>query len=216
MIADLIPEGAVFDCDGLLVDTEQYWHDAEAAMCRRRGVEFSAADRAGLLGASLQVESAYFAARFGEHPAQVGAELVDTVSSLVGAHARALPGVVAFVAEAGRRVPLAVASNSPRRLVEVALRRGGLADAFTHIVAADEVRHAKPHPQPYARACELIGRDPATVVAFEDSPTGLASARAAGLFTVGVPSEPGLTLEADHVFASFEDTELAAWPSRWG
>lgn len=215
MIADFSPTGVVFDCDGLLVDTEQYWHEAEASMCRLRGLDFTADDRAALLGTSLQVESAYFASRFGEPAEAVGAELVETVAALVGAHAQALPGAVCFVAEAGRRVPLAVASNSPRRLVDLALSRGGFDGAFELIVAADNVAHPKPHPQPYATACTGIGREPARVVAFEDSPTGLASARGAGLFTVGIPSEHGLVLDADAVFASFAEPELATWPTRW-
>ena len=86
---------------------------------------------------------------------------------------------------------------SYRRLAEAVV--GGLPEGtFGAVVTGDEVREGKPHPEPYLRAADLLGVDPRRCVAVEDSPTGVASAAAAGCVTVAVegvvdvPPAPGL------------------------
>ena len=69
----------------------------------------------------------------------------------------------------------------------------------------------KPSPDVYLRACELLGADPAGSIGLEDSPTGLAAVRAAGMYAVGIPSFPGVTLDAaDLIGASLTDLEVRA------
>ncbi|HEX5798687.1 MAG TPA: HAD-IA family hydrolase, partial [Gaiellaceae bacterium] len=81
----------------------------------------------------------------------------------------------------------------------------GVAELFEVVVTADEVAEPKPSPDVYLRACELLGASPAAAIGLEDSPTGVAAARAAGLYVIGVPSFPGVLLdEADLVAASLE------------
>jgi HAD superfamily hydrolase (TIGR01509 family) len=94
-------------------------------------------------------------------------------------------------------VPIAVASNSPRELLDAALWSAGLADYSAHTFAADEVRSSKPAPELYLTACETLGVAPTRSVAFEDSTTGIASARAAGLYIAVVPSLFGADLDHD-------------------
>jgi beta-phosphoglucomutase-like phosphatase (HAD superfamily) len=72
-------------------------------------------------------------------------------------------------------------------------------------VSGDEVAELKPAPDVYLEACRQLGVRPADAVALEDSPTGVASARAAGLLVVGIPSVPGVSLDADLVADSLED-----------
>jgi HAD superfamily hydrolase (TIGR01509 family) len=91
---------------------------------------------------------------------------------------------VAHLAAEG--IPLAVVSNSPRRRLDSALEVSGLGRYFTVSVSADDVARPKPHPDPYLRAAELLGIAPGAVVAVEDSPTGAASAAAAGMRVVTV------------------------------
>jgi len=123
--------------------------------------------------------------------------LYDLVDVELAGGASALTGARELVLAVRERRPIAVASNSPRPFVTAALASAGLADLFTHSLAADDVEHAKPAPDLYLAACARLGADPARSVAFEDSRTGVASARAAGLFVVGVPSLPGVELEVD-------------------
>jgi HAD superfamily hydrolase (TIGR01509 family) len=145
-----------------------------------------------------------------------GPELAQRLAELtwkeLSAGAPALPGARDLAGQLhDRGIPLAVASNSPRWLVEAALSSAGLEDLFAVVVTADDVDHGKPAPDLYLLACARLAADPARSVAFEDSPTGVASARAAGLFVVGVPSVPGTTLDAGALYGSLADPDLRDW-----
>jgi HAD superfamily hydrolase (TIGR01509 family) len=107
--------------------------------------------------------------------------------------------------------PVAVASNTPGWLLRGALACAGADVEFEVVVAADDVVEAKPSPDVYLRACELLGAPPSRSIALEDSPTGIAAARAAGMFVIGIPSYPGVLLdEADLVGESLADPRVRA------
>jgi beta-phosphoglucomutase-like phosphatase (HAD superfamily) len=98
-----------------------------------------------------------------------------------------------------------VASNTPAAFTAAALGASGLpVELFSTVVCAGNGLAPKPAPDVYLAACRGLDRPPETCVAFEDSPTGAAAARAAGLRVVGVPSIPGQTFEADVVLGSLE------------
>ncbi len=108
---------------------------------------------------------------------------------------------------------LAVASSSPRYWVEPHLRRLGLASRFDAIITADDVLpgRVKPNPDIYLKAMEAVGVRGSQAIAFEDSPTGLAAARAAGLFAVAVPNPASAQLDlsrANLVLKSFRALSL--------
>jgi len=121
----------------------------------------------------------------------------------------AFPGAAELVDELRGRVRVAVASNTPHRLVAGALASAGLAHLFEVVVTGDQVAEPKPSPDVYLRACELLGAEPSRSIGLEDSPTGVASARAAGMFVIGVPSFPGVVLDgADLVGESLADPQV--------
>lgn len=202
----------VFDCDGLLVDTEGRWTVAETALFARHGLPYGPDEKATFVGLTVPDAAAVMAVRFdrvGEEEA-IGQELRAGAREAIAEQADPMPGAVEIVALLTGRVPFAVASNSPRDLLDVALSRSGLADQVQVTVAFDEVAHGKPAPDLYLRACELLDADVTRAVAFEDSPTGVASARAAGMFVVGIPGHHD-TLDADLVLDSLADPELVGW-----
>jgi HAD superfamily hydrolase (TIGR01509 family) len=204
------PQGVVFDCDGLLLDTEECWTRAESALFSRYGREFGPEDKRALLGTSPE-SGGRIMARTLDQPGralELAAELYELILAEVREGAAPLRGASELVSALDGR-PKAVASNSPRELLLTALERGGLVDRFDAIVGADEVDEPKPAPDLYLRACELLGVAPADAVALEDSPPGVAAARAAGLFVIGVPSLPDVVLEADLVVESLLDP--AVW-----
>ncbi len=92
------------------------------------------------------------------------------------------------VRHAAEHVPLAVVSGAYRREIEPVVGAAGLAGCFRAIVAADDVTHGKPHPEGYLLAASLLGEslDRGSIVAFEDTEAGIASAKAAGLHCVAV------------------------------
>ena len=197
--------------DGLLLDTETLWHESEVELFRLHGDEFTRDDQLRVIGTSFDVTARYFAERLGR-PAERGPELVDEMIGLM--HQRVLrqvdarPGAVELV-EGLRRldgVQLGLASNSPRFLVDDALATAGLADAFQAIVTADDVEHAKPAPDIYLLACERLGVPPSEALALEDSASGVAAAKAAGLTCIAVPlfAETDVSA-ADRVVDSLEE-----------
>jgi len=211
------PGAVVLDCDGLLVDTEPSWERVEEELFARRGLRYGREDRAKFLGLSVPDSAARMAVAFDEFGRErhLYEEMLTEVRALLERDARAMPGAVDLVAElSARGVPLAVASNSPRTVVEFALALAGLDGAFTAVVTADDVALPKPAPDPYLVACAALGVDPATAVAFEDSATGAAAANAAGLAVVGIPTHPG-DLDVAWQLPSLADAALADWIRSW-
>jgi HAD superfamily hydrolase (TIGR01509 family) len=207
-------DAVVLDCDGLLVETESGWTRAETAIFAEHGFSFGSAEKQLLIGGTLQAGGAAMAEHFGKPgtgPA-LAERLADLVWKELCAGAPALPGARDLVCRLrDRGIPLAVASNSPRRFVDAALRSAGLDGLFAAVVTVDDVDHAKPAPDLYLRACADLAAQPARSVAFEDSRTGIASALAGGLFVVSVPSVPGSTLEADALYGSLAYPALQNW-----
>jgi HAD superfamily hydrolase (TIGR01509 family) len=210
----MTPAAVVFDNDGLTLDTEQAWTRAEELLFRRYGVAFTDDHKRDLLGSSRAVAAAKLEGHL-LRPGR-GAELVDELFALVMAAldhgAPPMPGAVDLIgALRAAGTPVGLASNSPRAFVDKALRVAGLEGLFDVTVAGDEVAHAKPAPDGYLAAAAALGADPAACVALEDSRTGVAAARAAGMTVVGVPSFPGVVLDEAHVVAeSLHDPRVAA------
>jgi len=204
------PAAVVFDCDGLLVDTETLWTRAERELFRRHGRSFTLDDKKALLGTGW-LAGGRVLERLLDRPGdaeELSQTLLTLVTEEVGHGVDALPGALELVEELHGRVPIAVASNSPRGFVEAVLARGGFVDSFDAYVTGDQLENPKPAPDAYLEVCERLAVEPSRAVALEDSPPGIASARAAGLFVIGVPSLPGLELEADLVAGSLLDERL--------
>ncbi|MEV4742581.1 HAD family phosphatase [Streptomyces sp. NPDC049555] len=207
------PDAVVFDCDGLLVDTESRWTVAETAVFAAHGHPFGPAQKALVVGRTLESAAEAMAAYFGcpDAGADIAADLLARVRRELARGAEALPGAVELVRACRAAVPVAVASNSPRELLDAALWSAGLTDFFPHSFAADEVLSPKPAPELYLTACEALGANPRRSVAFEDSATGIAAARAAGLYVAVVPSLEGTALDHDWLGTSLADPALQTW-----
>jgi len=208
------PEAVIFDNDGLLLDTESVWTRAEQDLYDRRGTAFTPADKRELVGTSAAVAGAVLERRLGE-PGRAE-ELIEELNALVVAELE--HGVEAMIGARellhtlrGRGTPIGLVSNSPLIFVERSLQLVGFEDYFDVVLSAHEVAAPKPAPDPYLEACRRLGVEPGPdVVALEDSPTGVAAARAAGLTVIGVPSIDGIPLdEAHHLAESLLDGVVA-------
>jgi HAD superfamily hydrolase (TIGR01509 family) len=204
------PAAALFDNDGLTLDTEGAWTRAEQALFARYGQTFTMEHKRELLGTAPAVSAAKLERMLGQPGPALSDELYDLAVEEVAVSAEPMPGAVALLdALAHAGIPVGLVSNARRRFVEPGLRAAGLHDAFAVIVTVDDVAHPKPAPDPYLAAAAALGAAPTACAVLEDSPTGLAAGRAAGALTIGIPSLPGVVLDADVIGASLEDP--AVW-----
>ncbi|WP_284294493.1 HAD family hydrolase [Luteimicrobium album] len=194
------PAAVLWDLDGTLVNTEPYWMTAETELVAEHGLTWTYQDGLTLVGRPL-LEAAGMIAAHGVPlaPEQIVERLVGRLVEHLHDAVPWQPGareLLAALREAG--IPCALVTMSYRVLAE-AIVEASPAGTFEVVVCGDEVTHGKPHPEPYLRAAEQLGVDPAACVAVEDSRPGIASALASGARTVGVqvvvPVEPapGLT-----------------------
>ncbi len=210
-----LPDAVVFDNDGLLLDTESVWTRAEQDLFERRGAEFTAEHKRELVGTSAEIAGGILERRLGEPGRAKG--LIEELNELVVIELE--HGVEAMVGAAEllhalkqRGTPIGLVSNSPLVFVQRSLEIVGFADRFDVVLSAHDVAAPKPAPDPYLEACRRLGvRAGPSVVALEDSPTGVAAARAAGLTVIGVPSVVGVELAEAHEIA---DSLLDAVVSR--
>jgi HAD superfamily hydrolase (TIGR01509 family) len=203
------PKAVVFDLDGTIIDSEALVKDAYFAACELKGLPFTEAQFLSLVGQHREASERKMREYFGPE-----CDLVDfyaAVSAHIGdGYAPLKAGVAELLAEIeARKLPVALATSSGPPWVEKHFKAHGLHPRFRAIVTRMDVANGKPHPEPYLKAAAALGVEPADVVAIEDSPTGFASAHAAGMMTVLIPDliqpDDALRNRALHVVASLHD-----------
>ncbi|GAA1956175.1 HAD family phosphatase [Catenulispora subtropica] len=183
------PAAVLFDMDGLLIDSEPTWFQAEVDMLAGYGHTLGEEHYPHVLGKPLEVSTAYLLEITG-HPV-AAAEFENGIELAMIERLRdgvpMMPGAKELlVALESAGIPLALVSASSRRIVDACLPAIG-ADHFRFTVSGDDVARGKPNPDPYLKAAQLLGVDPAACVVLEDSPTGTAAGHAAGCRVVAVP-----------------------------
>jgi HAD superfamily hydrolase (TIGR01509 family) len=184
----------VFDMDGVLVDSEPLWHEAEIAVLAPLGVPLTPALCRQTTGVRVDGVVRHWRQRhpWGPDPddATVVARIVDGVVERVRARAEPMRGARAAL-QAASSLPLGLASSSPQRIIDAVLDRLGVRGLFAKaqgtVQSAEHLPRGKPDPLVYLRACAALGVDPRRAVAVEDSSSGLRAAHAAGMIVVAVP-----------------------------
>ena len=196
------PDAVLWDMDGTLVDTESYWIAAEYEVTARHGGTWNDDHARALVGADLLDAGRYLRQHGGIDvtPEQIVDELLDSVVQRIRQEIPWRPGARELLASLNAAgIPCALVTMSWRRFAEPVVESLP-PGSFQVIVTGDEVSQGKPHPEPYLEAARRLGVTPERCLAIEDSPTGAASATAAGCVVVGVPNvvavppAPGRTL----------------------
>lgn len=212
---DWTPEVVVFDCDGILLDTESIWERTQATMLSRYGVAVEDTILGELHGSTLEQAAAAIAGPSGRDPDLVLRETREQFLSDLSGELRIMPGVPRLLEEVSARVSLGCASNSAMSELEDKLRRSGLRDHFSVLRSTDTVASPKPAPDMYIEAVRELGADPSRALAVEDSRAGARAALSGGLRLLAVP-ESGTRIDgADLVLDSLEDPGLLEWIRTW-
>jgi len=214
-------QAVIFDCDGILVDTEPLHYKAFQAVLKPFGLVYDYDHYLKHYIGFDDRDAFRESFREGGRPLD-GVTLERLIEAkdhelrkVIASGISTFPGVISLVRELqSQEVPLAVASGALHREVEDFIEALGLRDAFPIIIAADDVERSKPDPETYIKAFEALkarpGLDriePRRCAAIEDTPAGIQAAASAGLMVVAVTNSfpaPQLN-KADRVVASLEE-----------
>ena len=184
---------AIFDMDGLLIDSEPLWRLAEIEVFARVGVALNDAMCEQTMGLRISEVVGHWYRAYpwqGRSREWVEEQIARRVEQLVRERGVALPGTRAVLAAlAAAACPMALASSSSPALIDAVVETLDLGRYFAIRCSASDEEHGKPHPAVYLTAAARLGVDPAACVAFEDSVTGVSAAKAAGMRVVAVPAE---------------------------
>jgi beta-phosphoglucomutase-like phosphatase (HAD superfamily) len=181
----------IFDMDGLLIDSEPLWRQAELAVFAGVGIEIT--DEMAEVTKALrtdEVTSYWYNYRPWTGPSLQDVEnaVIDRVGELMRAGGRAKDGVPEILGHfAARGYRIGLASNSPDSLISIALDKLGIAPLFHATASSVHERHGKPDPAVYMSAARQLGVAPGACIVFEDSVIGVQAGKAAGMRTVAVP-----------------------------
>lgn len=185
---------AIFDMDGLIMDSEPLWDRAELDVMASLGVDITRRDELpDLLGLRIDVVvGLWFAQQPWSGPSreEVTARIISRAISLVEEERPLLPGAreaIALCKANGLMVGLA--SASPLHMLEKVLTMFNLRDSFDALASAEKLTYSKPHPQVYLDCAAKLGVDPLTCVALEDSTNGMIASKAARMRSIVVPAE---------------------------
>ena len=183
-------DAVLFDMDGLLFDTENLYFEAMQTAGREAGYPVSRALYQSLIGHTWEATHRLLGEHFGPAfaPDAFHAECHRQMDRLLVNHLRLKPGVGELLDLLDTlRLPRALVTSSRRASVDHHLGAFDMTERFDAIVAHGDYRQGKPAPDPYLRAAERLGVEPARCLALEDSHNGVRSAAAAGAVTIMVP-----------------------------
>ena len=210
---------AIFDMDGLLIDSEPLWQDAELEVFGDLGVPITREACVETRGLRLdEVVSLWMRSHPWSGPTEreVHGRILETMAASIRARGAPLPGALEAIQEMKVRFGrVGLATSSPTLLVEAVLDTLGVRGSFEVVHSAEGELFGKPHPAVFLSAARLLDTAPTECVAFEDSLAGVLSAKSARMACVAVPEaaqlgDPRFAI-ADRVLPSLLDLHSIDW-----
>ncbi len=181
-------KAAIFDVDGLLVDTEPLHYLAWKETLKMYGIRFEKKEfMKRFAGIGTSATAAYFAKKFRLHEDSLLKGKKEIYFNLIR-NVEPMPGAKDVVKRFRKFMPVAAASSSRIEDVSPVLRKIGVLKLLDAVATGDEVKKLKPHPDVYLLAAKKLGMKPKFCVAFEDTSVGVSAAKAAGMFCIAVPN----------------------------
>jgi len=186
----------VFDLDGVLINSEPVWTAVRKDFVTREGGVWHPEAQRRMVGMSTAEWSLYMSAELQVSlpPSEIGFRVVDAMCRRYGDRPPLVDGAVDAVRALATRWPLAIASSSPRLLIDRVLNGSDLGPLIRISVSSEEVERGKPAPDVYWRAADRLGVTPEACVAIEDSRNGVRSAFAADMRVIAIP-DPNFPLD---------------------
>ncbi|WP_343556873.1 hexitol phosphatase HxpB [Sphingobacterium sp.] len=188
-------EAVIFDMDGILIDSEPFWRKAEKEVFGNLGIVVTE-EHSSITSRMTTAEVAAYWYNFKPWAdrtlVEVEREVIERVGELINQHGEIMPGVkkmLHYFKKYGYKVGLA--TNSPKMLVPIVLKKLSIEDYFDVTLSVDDVRSGKPSPDIYLQTAVSLSVNPARCIVFEDSKSGIAAAIAAGMTVVAVPDGNG-------------------------
>jgi len=184
----------IFDMDGLLIDSEPFWKEAEMQVFPSLGIPLNDGMWKETIGIRIDEVIDHYYHKFPwdlqRFPKlEVKNRIEDHLIRLIFREGAAMNGVGGTLEFFRRKaIPLALASSSDMRIINAVLKKLQLAHYFQVIYSAETEKYGKPHPAVYLATAEKLGIPPPRCLAFEDSINGLISAKAARMKCVAVPN----------------------------
>ncbi|WP_086980944.1 hexitol phosphatase HxpB [Vibrio aphrogenes] len=184
-------KAAVFDMDGLMIDSEPFWQQAQLEVFPKVNVSVTLQDTIATTGIRIDqiVEQYYRQTPWENYSCQQVCDLIlERVIELVKTHKPMMPGLyqaLEICQQSGLKI--ALASSSPMVLIQAVLQALELEDVFEAVLSAEGLPYGKPHPEVYLNAAQALGVSPLDCVALEDSFTGLLAAKSAQMKTIVIP-----------------------------
>lgn len=190
----------IFDLDGLLIKSEEYWDEARKKFVKKRGGSWQEKDQKNVMGLNSKEWARYIKKKIAiKEPEK---EIIEEVKKLILSlyKTKGIP----FISEAvsllkilaRKRIPphkkcysIAIATSSPKEIADFILKKSNLNEYVSILVSSDEVRHGKPYPDVYLKVTELLNEKPRNILVFEDSPNGVKAAKAAGMIVIAIPNK---------------------------
>lgn len=210
MVTTHLPEkvdGVLFDMDGTLLDTLSAWRAASERLWGGCLADAVSADVDG--GTVDDVVELYLRDHPQADPQATSERLVDLLDACLADNTEPMPGADRLVRRLAGNVPIAVASNSPTRLVRDGLASQGWLDLFDTVLGFDDVAAGKPAPDPYLAAARRMGVDPARCVVIEDSAFGLRAGQTAGAWVLALGDR--LKGQGDMWVPGLDDERVTSW-----
>ncbi len=205
---------AIFDLDGLLIDSEPFWQQAEIEVFATVGLNLTRLDCQQTMGFRIDEAVAYWHAKFPwetQTQQAIAAAVVQRLLALVKAEGKPLPGVLQTLEFFKQKnIPMAVASSSNLEIIETALEALNIRHYFTEICSAQFEEYGKPHPAIFINTAKKMGANPLQCLVFEDSFYGLVAAKAAKMKVVNVPEHTNFA-NPKYAIADLRLNSLEEW-----
>ncbi|QIH37115.1 hexitol phosphatase HxpB [Sphingobacterium sp. DR205] len=183
-------EAVIFDMDGLLIDSEPFWRIAEKEVFGSVGIQVTAS-QASLTSRMTTKEVTEYWFNFkpwkDKRLAHIEQQVIKRVGELIDCDGQTLPGVIETLERFKRAgCKIGLATNSPAVLMSQVLSKLEIGHYFDITLSADHVRKGKPSPDIYLKMASSLSVDPSRCIVLEDSTSGIAAARAAGMAVIAV------------------------------